>query len=67
MTGCDHFLAAFGFRSLGLRPTLKHPASHKIKPLAPKADLDLLYFFVWSLDNIWRIHSDEWQSWKTWY
>ena len=53
MTGCDHFIAAFCCRGLGLRLTLKHPAPHKIKTLAPKADLDLLYFFVWSLDNIW--------------
>ena len=45
MTGFDHFIAAFGCRGLGLRPTLKYPALHKIKPLSRKVDLDLLYFF----------------------
>lgn len=49
MTGCDHFIATFGCRGLGLRPTLKYPASHKIKPLPRKVDLDLLFFFRFAL------------------
>ena len=50
MTGCDHFIfAAFCCRGLGLRPTLKYPALHKIKTLSCKVDLDLLYFFCFGL------------------